>query len=188
MKTDTIFQSERGLQFTFEEVRTLLAKLGITQSLSRSGNCYDNAPMELFFHTLKNELVLLGKLTTKYTTRIVIFKYFEVYYNRKRLLSSLRYRTPDEVYFDNSILFLSHLFGMHIKRYKETEKLQKEGGTLRANIEATVSEFKNGMIRGKKMRYRGMIKANMFMAIRGIVINFGREDRYIKGITRKKAS
>lgn len=100
MTADTIFHSDRGVQFTAEEFRAILAKLGITQSMSRSGNCYDNAPMESFFHTLKNELVLSGKLKTRYTTRIVIFEYIEMYYNRRRLHSSLQYRTPDEVYFD----------------------------------------------------------------------------------------
>lgn len=96
--TDTIFHSDRGVQFTAKQFRELLIDLGITQSMSGRGNCYDNAPMESFFHTLKNELLLSGKLKTRYKTRITIFEYIEIYYNKKRLHSSLKYRTPDEVY------------------------------------------------------------------------------------------
>lgn len=95
---NTIFHSDRGVQFTADEFRQLLNDLGITQSMSNRGNCYDNAPMESFFHTLKNELLLSGKLETRYKTRIAIFEYIEIYYNKKRLHSSLKYRTPDEVY------------------------------------------------------------------------------------------
>lgn len=95
---DTIFHSDRGVQFTADEFRQLLNDLGITQSMSGRGNCYDNAPMESFFHTLKNELLLSGKLETRYKTRIAIFEYIEIYYNKKRLHSSLKYKTPDEVY------------------------------------------------------------------------------------------
>lgn len=95
---NTIFHSDRGIQFTADEFRQLLNDLGITQSMSGRGNCYDNAPMESFFHTLKNELLLSGKLETRYKTRIAIFEYIEIYYNKKRLHSSLKYKTPDEVY------------------------------------------------------------------------------------------
>jgi transposase InsO family protein len=98
INADTIFHSDRGVQFTADEFRRLLNDLGITQSMSGRGNCYDNAPMESFFHTLKNELLLSGKLETRYKTRIAIFEYVEIYYNKKRLHSSLKYRTPDEVY------------------------------------------------------------------------------------------
>lgn len=98
MTANTIFHSDRGVQFTTDEFRFLLMDLGITQSMSGKGNCYDNAPMESFFHTLKNELLLSGKLERRYMTRIAIFEYIEIYYNKKRLHSSLKYRTPDEVY------------------------------------------------------------------------------------------
>jgi putative transposase len=66
--------------------------------MSVSVNCYYKAPMESFFHTLKNELLLSGKLETRYKTRIAIFEYIDIYYSKKRLHSSLKYRTPDEVY------------------------------------------------------------------------------------------
>ena len=95
-----IFHSDRGVQFTSEEFRTVLSVYGVEQSMSGTGNCYDNAPMESFFNTLKTELVRTESITTKYKTRTMIFEYIEIYYNKKRLHSSLHYRTPDEVYFN----------------------------------------------------------------------------------------
>lgn len=100
---DIIFHSDRGVQFTAEDFRALLEKLGFQQSMSGRGNCYDNAPMESFFHTLKNELAISGKYDSKYRTRIAIFEYIELYYNRRRLHSSLKYKTPDEVYCVNKL-------------------------------------------------------------------------------------
>jgi transposase InsO family protein len=102
--TDTIFHSDRGVQFTAEEFRSLLEELGFRQSMSGRGNCYDNAPMESFFHTLKNELVITRKYESKYLTRIAIFEYIELYYNKRRLHSSLKYKTPDEMYNINKIV------------------------------------------------------------------------------------
>ena len=95
---DTIFHSDRGVQFAAHEFRLLLEELGFRQSMSGKGNCYDNAPMESFFHTLKNELVITHKYQSKYQTRIAIFEYIELYYNKRRLHSSLKYKTPDEMY------------------------------------------------------------------------------------------
>lgn len=100
---DAVFHSDRGVQFASYEFREALAKYGFRQSMSGSGNCYDNAPMESFFHTLKNELLLKKSIDSKYLTRITIFEYIEFYYNKKRLHSSLKYRTPDEVFFNKQI-------------------------------------------------------------------------------------
>ena len=94
-----IFHSDRGVQFTAEEFRKILACYEIEQSMSGAGNCYDNAPMESFFKTLKAEIVLADCIDTKRATRAMIFEYIEIYYNKKRLHSSLKYRTPDEVFF-----------------------------------------------------------------------------------------
>lgn len=94
----TVFHSDRGVQYTADEFRKLLGVFHIKQSMSRSGNCYDNAPMESFFHTLKNELLINNKLENRYMTRIHVFEYIELYYNKKRLHSALQYKTPDEVY------------------------------------------------------------------------------------------
>lgn len=98
---DAIFHSDQGSQFAAEEFRDMLGKYGFRQSMSGKGNCYDNAPMESFFHTLKRELYLRNIITSKYQTRVMIFEYIEFYYNKKRLHSSLKYRTPDEVFFSN---------------------------------------------------------------------------------------
>ena len=98
---DAIFHSDRGVQFASEEFRHLLANLGFAQSMSGTGNCYDNAPMESFFHTLKNELMLRDVINSRAETRATIFEYIEIYYNKKRLHSSLRYRTPEEVFLTN---------------------------------------------------------------------------------------
>lgn len=95
-----IFHSDRGVQFTSDEFRSILSVYGVEQSMSGTGNCYDNAPMESFFNTLKAELVRTESITTNYMTRNKIFEYIEIYYNKKRLHSSLQYRTPDEVYFN----------------------------------------------------------------------------------------
>lgn len=98
-----IFHSDRGVQFTSYEFREMLERFGIKQSMSGKGNCYDNAPMESLFHSLKTELLLANCIETKYATRAEIFEYLEVYYNKKRLHSSLQYRTPDEVFFERKI-------------------------------------------------------------------------------------
>ena len=97
---DSIFHSDRGIQFVSSEFREALKRFGFRQSMSSTGNCYDNAPMESFFHSLKNELFLRNGIGTKTQARATIFEYIEFYYNKKRLHSSLKYRTPDEVFFD----------------------------------------------------------------------------------------
>ncbi|MHC1737128.1 MAG: IS3 family transposase [Ignavibacteriaceae bacterium] len=96
---DAIFHSDRGKQYASYEFRGELEKYGFRQSISGTGNCYDNAPMESFFHTLKNELLIKKAIDSKLSTRLMIFEYIEFYYNKKRLHSSLKYRTPDEVFF-----------------------------------------------------------------------------------------
>ena len=65
-------------------------------SMSRKGECYDNAVVESFFHTLKNELVYLTEFETKKKAKEEIFEYIEVFYNRQRLHSSLGYMSPRE--------------------------------------------------------------------------------------------
>lgn len=97
-KNHTIFHSDRGVQFASEEFREMLEKYNFEQSMSGKGNCYDNAPMESFFNTLKVELLKQEATESKYMTRIKIFQYIEIYYNKRRLHSSLNYRTPEEVY------------------------------------------------------------------------------------------
>jgi putative transposase len=66
--TDAVFHSDRGVQFASHEFREALSRYGFKQSMSGTGNCYDNAPMESFFHTLKNELLLKKVIGSKYIT------------------------------------------------------------------------------------------------------------------------
>ena len=69
---------------------------GIEQSMSRRGNCLDNAPMESFFASLKTEHVHEARVRTRAEARAAVFDYVEVFYNRQRLHSALGYRTPAE--------------------------------------------------------------------------------------------
>jgi transposase InsO family protein len=89
-----IFHSDRGSQYTSGAFRTLLAKHGIVQSMSRVGECWDNAVAESFFATLKNELAYREVWPTRAGARRGIFEYIEAFYNRRRLHSSLGYRSP----------------------------------------------------------------------------------------------
>lgn len=86
--------SDRGSQYASDAYRDKLKELGITASMSRKGNCYDNAFAETFFGTLKNELVYRTHFKTRQEAMIAIFEYIEVFYNRKRIHSSLGYLTP----------------------------------------------------------------------------------------------
>jgi len=93
---ELILHSDRGSQYASEEVRTMLRAHGLVQSMSGTGNCYDNAISETFFHTLKTELIFWERFETREQARQTIFHYIEVWYNRQRLHSSLGYSTPVE--------------------------------------------------------------------------------------------
>lgn len=96
VRSGIIFHSDQGIQYTTESFRKILVENGFIQSMSRKGNCYDNAITESFFHTLKTELIKRTKYQTREEARRSIFEYIEIFYNRKRLHSSLGYRTPVE--------------------------------------------------------------------------------------------
>ena len=89
-----IFHTDRGCQYTSAELRGLLGKHGLVQSLSRPGQCWDNAVAESFFATLKEELLYRGAWPTREAARRAIFEYVEVFYNRQRIHSALDYLTP----------------------------------------------------------------------------------------------
>lgn len=89
-----IVHSDRGGQYASEHYREKLNLLGMTQSMSRSGNCYDNAYAESFFHTLKVELVHRQEFKTRLEAQNSIQEYIEDWYNCKRLHSGLGYQTP----------------------------------------------------------------------------------------------
>jgi putative transposase len=94
---ELLHHSDRGAQYACDVYQELLAEHGIACSMSRTGNCYDNAVMESFFGTLKNECVYPhGPYATFEQARQSIFDYLEVFYNRKRRHSSLRYLSPEE--------------------------------------------------------------------------------------------
>jgi putative transposase len=88
--------SDRGSQYASEHYQLLLAKHGITCSMSRRADCWDNAPMESFFASLKKELVHDADFATRAEARAAIFEYIEVFYNRQRRHSSLGYVSPAE--------------------------------------------------------------------------------------------
>lgn len=91
-----LFHSDRGTQYCSTVVRRRLGRYGFIQSMSRKGNCWDNAPAESFFKTLKNELWGHQAFRTREIARMAIFEYIEVFYNRERLHSGLGYLTPIE--------------------------------------------------------------------------------------------
>jgi transposase InsO family protein len=98
IKQELIFHSDRGIQYCCQEFRELLdARTLVRQSMSRKGNCWDNAPAESFFKTFKAELPVEPKRYGYQGMRGVIFQFIEIWYNRQRLHSTLDYRTPAEM-------------------------------------------------------------------------------------------
>jgi putative transposase len=91
-----LHHSDRGSQYASVEFQEILANRNITCSMSRKGNCYDNAVVESFFHSLKVECVHNKNYETRKEARADLFEYIEVFYNRKRLHSYLGYRSPVE--------------------------------------------------------------------------------------------
>ncbi len=91
-----IHHSDQGRQYAEFGYRRLLEKYHITPSMSRKGNCYDNAVMESFFKTLKVELIYRYRFTTREEAKKRLFDYIEIYYNRQRRHSALGYLTPAE--------------------------------------------------------------------------------------------
>ena len=89
-----IHHSDRGKQYASYAYQKLLKTYGIQSSMSRSGNCYDNAYIESFWGTLKKELVYGEKYLTRKEARLSVFEYIEVFYNRIRKHSALGYKSP----------------------------------------------------------------------------------------------
>jgi len=89
-----IHHSDRGSQYCSAEYQKLLQRFGLTPSMSRRGNCYDNAPMESFWGTLKNELVHHYHYRTREEAIKQITEYIEVFYNRERRQKRLGYLSP----------------------------------------------------------------------------------------------
>ena len=91
-----IWHTDRGSQYVAESHLKIIAQHGILQSMSRKGNCWDNAVAESFFATLKNELVYQQKFNTREEAKHAIFEYIEVFYNRIRVHSANDYLSPTD--------------------------------------------------------------------------------------------
>jgi len=91
-----IYHSDRGRQYASYAYQDLLNRYGMRASMSRSGNCYDNAYLESFWGTLKTELVHGERYRTRPEARLSIFEYVEVFYNRQRRHSALGYKSPEQ--------------------------------------------------------------------------------------------
>jgi putative transposase len=99
--SEVMHHSDRGCQYASLEYRQELAANHMTASMSRKGNCYDNAAMESFWSTLKRELPELTQDLTRKEVKRLVFEYIEAYYNRERIHSSLGYKSP--VDFENQL-------------------------------------------------------------------------------------
>lgn len=97
-----IFHSDRGSQYASDEFKQVLNRINAVQSMSRKGNCWDNAVAESFFKTIKSELIYWHKFITMKEAEIKIFEYIEMYYNRSRLHSTNNYMSPND--FENQKL------------------------------------------------------------------------------------
>ena len=99
-----IFHSDRGVQYANNKFVNMLNSYNkITRSMSRKGNCWDNAVAESFFKSLKTELIYGNKLISKEQMKLDVFEYIEIWYNKKRRHSALNYATIDE--FNNQIIY-----------------------------------------------------------------------------------
>jgi putative transposase len=91
-----LHHSDRGCQYTSDEYRGILKRLGITVSMSHVGYCYDNAVMERFFWSLKHEWTNHYEYADLEEARLSVFKYIETFYNNQRIHQTLNYKTPDQ--------------------------------------------------------------------------------------------
>lgn len=117
-KEKLIFHSDRGVQYHSKEFRNILKAFNITQSTSGKGNCYDNAVAESFFKTLKSELLSNGTFKTRREAKIKVFEYIELYYNKKRIHSSLNWCTPEE--------YLENYYRNTDKREEKTQQVEQK--------------------------------------------------------------
>jgi transposase InsO family protein len=96
IETGLIIHSDRGVEYRSQKYLDFLRGNGAIPSMSRKGNCWDNAPMEWFFSRLKVELIYADKYKTVAESKSAIFEYIEVFYNRLRRHSALGYVSPTE--------------------------------------------------------------------------------------------
>jgi len=101
-RDELLHHSDRGCQYTSEDYQRTLKTLGIQCSMSRRGNCYDNAVAERFFWSLKHEWTRHETYANLEETRLSVFKYIDIFYNRQRLHQTLDYKTPEEFEADHA--------------------------------------------------------------------------------------
>jgi len=89
-----LYHSDRGVQYASSDYQKMLDQENLICSMSRKGNCWDNAVAESFFKTLKVECVYRQRIQTREQARQMIFEYIEVFYNRQRIHSTLDYQSP----------------------------------------------------------------------------------------------
>lgn len=103
VQEELIFHSDRGVQYANKKFANTIESYGVVRSMSRKGNCWDNAVAESFFKSLKTELIYGNKLMTKKQMELEIFEYIEIWYNKKRRHGALNYRTIEEFNNQNKI-------------------------------------------------------------------------------------
>lgn len=96
ISSNVLLHSDRGSQYASDKFQELLKENNIQCSMSRRGDCWDNAAMESFFHSLKTECVFHEKYQTRDDAKKSIFDYIEVFYNRRRKHSYLGYKSPEQ--------------------------------------------------------------------------------------------
>ena len=99
---ELLFHSDRGVQYASADYRRALGQAGLVASMSRKGNCYDNASMESFWSTLKLELVFRRDFVSRRQAQSQIFDYIECFYNRQRSHSALNFRSPVDFELQNN--------------------------------------------------------------------------------------
>ncbi len=96
--TGVILHSDRGSQYCSIDYQNLIKKYGFICSMSRKGNCWDNAPMESFWGKMKCEWLYEKQFKTRDEARAAVFEYVEIFYNRQRIHASNGYITPEQYY------------------------------------------------------------------------------------------
>ena len=103
IKKGLIFHSDQRVQYATKKFANTIESYGVIRSMSRKGNCWDNAVAESFFKSLKTELIYRNKLLSKEQMKLEIFEYIEIWYNRKRRHRALNYKTIEEFNNQNHI-------------------------------------------------------------------------------------
>ena len=91
-----LFHSDRGVQYSSDAFRKAINEHEVVQSMSRKGNCWDNAVAENFFKIIKSEMIYHQKYHSVFVAKNTVFEFIEIWYNRKRIHSYLDYKTPEE--------------------------------------------------------------------------------------------